>query len=155
MPMRVISSETRRSTVLLLFGGALVRFPSGLSAAAQNDGTGDDDVAAHLEPGQFVWRPKRSPDGPVAVVVSIPKQLVFVYRNGILIGVSSCSTGKPGHPTPIGVFTVLEKAKRHTSSKYDEPMPDMERLTWQGIALHVGELPGYPSSHGCVHLPPA
>jgi hypothetical protein len=53
------------------------------------------------------------------------------------------------------VFTILQKARTHTSSKYDEAMPDMERLTWQGIALHVGDLPGYPASHGCVHLPPS
>jgi hypothetical protein len=91
----------------------------------------------------------------VAIIVSVPKQLVFVYRNGILIGVSTCSTGKPGHSTPTGVFTILEKAKTHTSVKYGEPMPDMQRLTWKGIALHVGGLPGYPSSHGCVHLPQA
>ena len=89
----------------------------------------------------------------MAIVVSIPKQLVFVYRNGILIGVSTGSTGMPGHATPTGVFTVLQKAVKHTSSKYDEPMNEMERLTWQGIALHVGDLPGYPASHGCVHLP--
>jgi lipoprotein-anchoring transpeptidase ErfK/SrfK len=62
----------------------------------------------------------------IAIIVSIPKQLVFVYRNGILIGVSTCSTGKPGHSTPAGVFTILEKAKVHTSATYGEPMPDME-----------------------------
>ncbi len=106
-----------------------------------------------LEPGQFIWTPERSPEGPVAIIVSIPRQRVYVYRNGLLIGVSTCSTGKPGHDTPTGVFTVLQKAKTHISNKYDEAMPDMERLTWQGIALHVGDLPGYPSSHGCVHLP--
>lgn len=108
-----------------------------------------------LQPGQFIWRPELSPAGPVAIIVSIPKQLVFVYRNGILIGISTCSTGKPGHETPIGVFTILQKFKTHISSTYHASMPDTERLTWQGIALHVGGLPGYPSSHGCVHLPQA
>ena len=77
----------------------------------------------------------------MAIIVSIPRQRVYVYRNGLLIGVSTCSTGKPGHDTPTGVFTVLQKAKTHTSNKYDEAMPDMERLTWQGIALHVGDSP--------------
>jgi len=105
-------------------------------------------------PGSSSGIPSVRPKGPVAINVSIPRQLVFVYRNGILIGVSTCSTGKPGHSTPAGVFTVLEKAKVHTSATYGEPMPDMERLTWKGIALHVGDLPGYPDSHGCVHLPP-
>ena len=92
----------------------------------------------------------------MAIIVSIPKQQVFVYRNGIQIGVSSCSTGKKGHETPTGVFTILQKAKEHYSSTYDDaPMPFMERLTWDGIALHAGKLPGYPASHGCVRLPPA
>lgn len=102
------------------------------------------------------WQPERSPAGPVAIIVSIPKQHVFVYRNGIQIAVSPCSTGKKGHETPTGVFTILQKAKEHHSSTYDDaPMPYMERLTWDGIALHAGKLPGYPVSHGCVRLPPA
>ena len=66
-----------------------------------------------LKPGEFTWHPERSPKGPVAVVVSIPEQLVHVYRNGIRIAVATCSTGKPGHETPTGVFTVLEKDKHH------------------------------------------
>lgn len=107
-----------------------------------------------LKPGEFTWHPDRSPVGPVAIVVSIPGQLVHVYRNGIRIAVSTCSTGKPGHETPTGVFTVLEKDKRHFSSTYNNaPMPNMNRLTWSGIALHAGQLPGYPASHGCVRLP--
>jgi hypothetical protein len=123
------------------------------SALAQVAPNADPDYAS-LQPGQFIWHPERAPKGPVAIIVSIPKQLTFVYRNGILIGVSTCSTGKPGHSTPAGVFTILAKAKVHTSATYGEPMPDMEKLTWKGIALHVGDLPGYPDSHGCVHLPP-
>lgn len=107
-----------------------------------------------LKPGEFTWHPERSPDGPLAIVVSIPDQRVHVYRNGIRIAVSTCSTGKPGHATPTGVFTILEKDKNHHSSTYDNaPMPDMNRLTWSGIAMHAGNLPGYPASHGCVHLP--
>ncbi|MCX5496988.1 L,D-transpeptidase [Kaistia dalseonensis] len=107
-----------------------------------------------LKPGDYTWHPERSPDGPVAVVVSLPEQLVFVYRNGIRIAVSTCSTGKPGHETPTGVFTVLQKDKNHHSSIYDDAsMPNTDRLTWSGVALHAGGLPGYPSSHGCVHLP--
>jgi hypothetical protein len=107
-----------------------------------------------LQPGEFAWHPERSPDGAVAVVVSIPEQLVHVYRNGIRIAVSTCSTGKEGHETPTGVFTVLQKDKDHRSSTYNNaPMPNMNRLTWDGIALHAGNLPGYPASHGCVRLP--
>ena len=107
-----------------------------------------------FEPGDFSWHPEHSPSGPVAVIVSIPDQLVHVYRGGIRIAVSTCSTGKKGHSTPAGVFTILQKDKNHHSSTYNNaPMPNMNRLTWQGIALHAGNLPGYPASHGCVRLP--
>lgn len=107
-----------------------------------------------LRPGEFTWHPELSPSGPVAIVVSLPDQRVHVYRNGIRIGVSTCSTGKPGHETPTGVFTILQKDRHHRSSTYnDAPMPNMNRLTWGGIALHAGKLPGYPASHGCVRLP--
>ena len=107
-----------------------------------------------LKPGQFVWYPERAQAGPVAIVVSLPDQLVYVYRDGIRIGVSTCATGRPGHATPTGVFTILQKDKTHHSSLYnDASMPFTERLTWSGVALHAGNLPGYPDSHGCVHLP--
>lgn len=107
-----------------------------------------------LKPGEFVWQPERSQDGPVVLIVSIPEQLVHVYRNGVEIGMSTCSTGRPGHRTPTGVFTILEKQRQHVSSIYKgASMPNMERLTWGGIALHAGNLPGYPASHGCVRLP--
>lgn len=107
-----------------------------------------------LQPGEFTWHPDRQPTGPVAVVVSLPEQLVHVYRNGIRIAVSTCSSGRPGHDTPTGVFVVLQKDKNHHSSTYNNaPMPNMNRLTWSGIALHAGNLPGYPASHGCVRLP--
>ncbi|MEX5729153.1 hypothetical protein Ga0609869_002506 [Rhodovulum iodosum] len=107
-----------------------------------------------LLPGEFVWHPERQPDGPVAVIVSLDEQRVHVYRNGIRIAVSTCSTGKPGHETPTGVFVVLQKDRDHRSSTYNNaPMPNTNRLTWDGIALHAGNLPGYPASHGCVRLP--
>ena len=109
-----------------------------------------------LKPGQFEWHPERSPSGPLAIIVSLTKQRVYVYRNGIQIGVSTCSTGKKDHETPTGVFTILEKEEEHYSNVYDNAaMPMMQRLTWDGIALHAGKLPGYPASHGCVRLPKA
>jgi hypothetical protein len=90
------------------------------------------------------------------MVVSITEQRGYVYRNGILIGATSVSTGRPGHATPTGVFTVLQKQQEHRSTIYDgAPMPYMERLTWGGVAVHAGGLPGYPESHGCIHLPSA
>ncbi|MCW5702500.1 MAG: L,D-transpeptidase [Bradyrhizobium sp.] len=109
---------------------------------------------AKLRPGEYTWHPERQPEGAVAVVVSLPQQRVHVYRNGVRIAVSTCSTGKPGHSTPTGVFVVLQKDKHHHSSTYNNaPMPNMNRLTWSGVALHAGNLPGYPASHGCVRLP--
>jgi len=109
---------------------------------------------ADLKPGEFIWTPELAPDGPMVIVVSIPEQRAYVYRNGLRIAVSTVSTGKKGHETPTGVFTILQKNKDHRSSLYDDaPMPYMQRLTWDGIALHAGKLPGYPASHGCVRLP--
>jgi L,D-transpeptidase catalytic domain len=107
-----------------------------------------------LKPGEYWWNPQLSPSGPVVVLVSIPQQSMHVYRNGILIGRSTVSTGSKGHSTPGGVFSILEKKQTHRSKKYDNaPMPYMQRLTWTGIAMHSGALPGYPASHGCVRLP--
>lgn len=107
-----------------------------------------------MKPGEFIWTPERAPSGPAVVLVSIPDQRVTVYRGGVLIGAATCSTGKPGHATPAGVFVILQKDKNHHSSTYNNaPMPYMERLTWRGVALHAGNLPGYPASHGCIRLP--
>ena len=109
---------------------------------------------AEMKPGEFSWHPELAGSGPVAIVVSLPEQRVHIYRNGIRIAVSTCSTGKPGHRTPVGVFTILQKDKHHHSSTYNNAsMPNMNRLTWSGIALHAGRLPGYPASHGCIRLP--
>jgi hypothetical protein len=95
-----------------------------------------------------------SPAGPVVVLVSLPLQTMHVYRNGILVGRTSISSGTKGHKTPTGVFTILEKKQTHRSSTYnDAPMPNMQRLTWSGIAMHSGNLPGYPASHGCIRMP--
>ena len=116
-----------------------------------------NDVAAGIQgmkPGQFLWAPEIAPTGPVLAVISLAVQRCYVYRNGVLIGVATVSTGKPGHQTPTGVFTVLQKQVHHKSNLYDSaPMPYMERLTWSGVAMHAGNLPGYPASHGCIRMP--
>src|ERR1700684_3683382 len=107
-----------------------------------------------LKKGQFLWMADAVTSAPILMVVSITEQKAYVYRNGVLIGATTVSTGRPGHVTPTGVFTVLPKQKEHRSTIYDAaPMPYMERLTWGGVALHAGGLPGYPESHGCIHLP--
>ena len=107
-----------------------------------------------LKPGQYVWSPAAAPEGPVLLVVNLATQRAILFRNGVPIGASTVSSGKPGYDTPTGVFTVLEKKQEHYSKTYgNAPMPNMQRLTWKGVALHAGNLPGYPASHGCIRLP--
>jgi hypothetical protein len=110
--------------------------------------------ADKLRAGEWVWAPQISPRGPLTVYVDLSRQLATIYRNGVRIGVSTVSSGKPGHETPTGVFAILQKDAKHRSSTYNNaPMPYQQRLTWEGVALHAGGLPGYPESHGCIHLP--
>ena len=111
--------------------------------------------AARLKPGEYVWRPEGAPaDGNVEIVVSLAAQRAYVFRDRKLIGVSTVSTGREGHRTPTGSFPILERKREHYSNLYDNaPMPNMQRLTWDGIALHAGNVPGYAASHGCVRLP--
>ncbi len=123
-------------------------------AHTSTPGTAKTISPAKLKPGEYVWHPEMSPRGPVVLVVSLPEQRAYAYRNGVLIGASTVSTGKKGHETPTGVFTILQKHEDHYSNVYDNaPMPYMQRLTWSGVALHAGRLPGYPASHGCVRMP--
>jgi L,D-transpeptidase catalytic domain len=110
--------------------------------------------APSLKAGEYLWYPEASPAGPLVIIISVPEQSMHVYRNGVRIGRSSISSGTSGHRTPTGVFTILEKHVKHVSSIYKgAQMPHMQRLTWRGVAMHAGYLPGYPASHGCVRLP--
>src|SRR5262245_5425396 len=94
-----------------------------------------------------------APKGPLQIVISISDQRISLYDNGTLIARSSVSTGTSSHPTPLGVFSVIGKERWHRSNIYSAaPMPYMQRITWSGIALHAGDLPGYPASHGCIRL---
>ncbi|MFC4821784.1 L,D-transpeptidase [Dokdonella ginsengisoli] len=135
---------TQRLAVRIFARAALLLFAAAPACAA---GTG-------LRPGQYLWHPQVAPEGPLVVVVSLDEQRLYVYRNGVAIGYSTISSGRRGHETPSGVFTILQKDRDHRSNRYDDaPMPYMERLTWDGVAMHGGTLPGYPASHGCVRLP--
>lgn len=112
------------------------------------------EAVDRLKPGEFLWTPQAAPDGPLLLIVSVATQRAVLYRNGVPIGISTISSGRPGYSTPTGVFTILQKDEEHYSSIYDNaPMPFMQRLTWGGVALHAGQLPGYPASHGCIRLP--
>jgi hypothetical protein len=111
-----------------------------------------DGAIERMKPGEFLWAPQIAPEGPITIIVSLKTQRAYAYRNGLPIGVSTVSTGSKGHATPTGVFTILQKDVDHKSNLYDDaPMPFMQRLTWTGIAIHAGNLPGY----GCIRLPPA
>lgn len=92
---------------------------------------------------------------PLQVVVSRDQQSLVVYDGDTVVATSKVSTGKAGHATPTGIFSILEKRRRHESNIYSNaPMPFMQRLTWSGIALHgSNHVPDYPASHGCVRLP--
>src|SRR6478735_2870735 len=121
-----------------------------LAAGSAPTVTGNEPLA----PGKFVWDAKAVTAGPLLVAINLDEQMAYVYRNGQRIGRSTVSSGKKGYETPTGVFSILQKNKDHYSKKYNNaPMPNMQRLTWDGIALHAGNLPGYPASHGCVRLP--
>ena len=100
------------------------------------------------------FKREEHPQGPFQIVVEIAKQEIELYGRNGFIARAPISTGMPGHPTPLGVFTVLSKAKWHQSNIYSgAPMPYMQRITWSGVAMHAGPRPGYPASHGCIRLP--
>jgi lipoprotein-anchoring transpeptidase ErfK/SrfK len=107
-----------------------------------------------LKPGEYLWASTIPKDGDTRVVIDRLTQTGYVYRGDKLIGVSSISTAKQGHITPLGEWSILEKRPFYRSKKYDNaPMPWMERIDEYGIALHGGGTPGYPESHGCIHFP--
>ncbi len=139
--------------IALALGAALMPTP----ASAQQVALGSRnilEVVPKLKPGEYVWAPELSGDGPALVVVNLETQRLVLFRNGVPVAASTVSSGKTGHETPTGVFSILQKNKEHYSKTYNNaPMPNMQRLTTRGIALHAGNLPGYPASHGCVRLP--
>jgi hypothetical protein len=141
---------SRRLALLSLSGlAALPVFAQG----ARTPQPFDTDLAT-LKPGEWIWDGDVAPTGPMMVVVNLAIQQAWVYRNGVRIGASTISSGKKGHRTPTGIFQILQKNKDHRSNLYNNaPMPYMQRLTWDGIALHAGHLPGYPASHGCIRTP--
>ena len=119
--------------------------PRGLVVASREKSstkakTATDDVAAKAK-------------GVLSVVISIDRQHLTLYADGQPIAHSRVSTGVPGHPTPTGVFSVIQKDRYHHSNIYSNaPMPYMQRITWSGVAMHEGVVPGHPASHGCIRL---
>jgi hypothetical protein len=94
------------------------------------------------------------PVGPIVIAISIEKQELKLYDQNGLFAETPVSTGMRGHSTPMGVFSIIQKNKYHRSNIYSNaPMPYMQRITWSGVAMHAGVLPGYPASHGCIRMP--
>jgi lipoprotein-anchoring transpeptidase ErfK/SrfK len=97
---------------------------------------------------------KSGPKQPVYVVISLADQRASIYDANGLVTTTRVSTGQAGHRTPTGVFSVIGKERWHRSNIYSgAPMPFMQRITWSGVAMHAGVVPGYPASHGCIRLP--
>lgn len=109
-----------------------------------------------LKPGQYVWEARAAQSTDLRIVAVLDIQRIYVFDKGELVAFSTISSGKKGHGTPAGTFKILQKNEKHFSNLYNNaPMPYMQRLTWDGIALHAGHIPGYPASHGCIRLPMA
>jgi lipoprotein-anchoring transpeptidase ErfK/SrfK len=107
-----------------------------------------------LKPGQYLWRDVPDSEGAERVVVGLSDQMAYLYRGDTLMAVTTISSGRGSHPTPTGIFNILEKKPMHHSRKYENaPMPFMQRIDNYGIALHAGHNPGTPASHGCIRLP--
>lgn len=129
--------------VLVAMLGLLVLSLAGPASAQRSPETARSDVGM-----------SRSTAAPVLAVVSLRSQRVSVYSARGKMLEAPVSTGMPGYETPAGIYSILQKKRDHYSNLYnDAAMPFMQRLTWSGIALHAGALPGYPASHGCVRMP--
>jgi hypothetical protein len=154
------------STVAMAFLAGLASsadaYPRRLRYFSQSGWYGDFSARRYRAPSRSYSRHERSepkkdvgfgdlPKGPLQIAVNISTQKVTLYSNGVRVAQGPVSTGVPGHPTPRGVFSIIEKDRYHHSNIYSgAPMPFMQRITWSGVALHEGVLPGHPASHGCI-----
>lgn len=171
--MQTFSKSGRGPLKKSLSTSALVAaalFGSGIFDGAQaqffpwNNGGWDDQPRRTIrriprnveDDGEKINSTLPKPTGPLVLVVSIGKQTVSVYDGTQKIATSQISSGMPGHDSPTGIFSILEKNRYHYSNLYGgAPMPYMERITNSGVAMHEGVVPGYPASHGCIRLPGA
>ena len=137
----------------LAIGAMLATASAAPALASDETAVAVETAAATLAPGRYVWTDPGTAE-PVTVVISLPLQRAFVYRGASLMAATAVSTGTDDKPTPTGIYPILQKAEKHRSNLYDDAsMPYMQRLTWDGIALHAGANPGFPASHGCVRVP--
>jgi chemotaxis protein histidine kinase CheA len=143
--MPIETTMTNRFTIVTLAATAVLMAltPPADAAAKQANAAHPTEATASRDAGE-----------PIMAIVSIKSQQVTIYDADGWILRAPVSTGIKGRETPAGVFSVVEKDKDHHSNLYDDAwMPNMERITWSGIALHGGPLPGYAASHGCIRMP--
>jgi L,D-transpeptidase catalytic domain len=137
-----IAARTGRAALALAFAALL----AGRAEAAP----GQVKKHRHVESTKRA-QAEKPPAGPLTIIVSIGSQHVSLYADGKFVARGPVSTGVRGHPTPVGVFSVIQKDRYHRSNIYSAaPMPWMQRITWSGVAIHQGVLPGHPASHGCI-----
>jgi len=161
------ATETAATPKALTEGAAAVTQPAAVPGTRIESNASPDAVPAKPAKKKLVKKKPRKPvgtakagaddtpklpPGPLHVIVSLDKQTATLFAGGIPVASSPISSGTRTHPTPMGVFSVLQKNRHHISNLYGAPMPYMQRLTWSGTALHQGPLPGYPASHGCVRM---
>ncbi len=150
MASRMVRSVTTMGLALSLSAGATPAFAASTATLAAMP---IEQAATELSPNQFVWKDNGSSE-PVSIVISLQEQRAFVYRGSTMIAATTISSGKDGKDTPVGTYPILQKNAVHKSSLYDDAsMPFMQRLTWDGIAIHAGRNPGFPASHGCIRVP--
>jgi hypothetical protein len=143
--------KPRLSIAAIAAGVALVALGFAGPAEAQQRRA---DARSDSRQDDFSVSLSRTPGPPMLAIVSLSDQRVTIYDAEGKILMAPVSTGQGGYETPAGIFSVLEKRREHYSNLYDDAeMPFMQRLTWTGIALHAGQLPGHPASHGCIRMP--
>ncbi len=133
-----------------MFGPAIQQQPARIVAPVKRL---SKEAKARKYIAEQIKVPEKLPPGPLQIVISIKKQQLTLYAGGQAVAHSQVSTGVPGHPTPQGVFSIIQKQIYHESNLYSSaPMPYMQRITWSGVAMHQGVVPGRPASHGCIRL---
>lgn len=147
---RIVRSMAATGLAFTLFAGHPALASSSAESAAAMP---IEQAATELSANQFVWKDNGSGE-PVSIVISLIEQRAFVYRGATMIAATTISSGKDGKDTPLGTYPILQKNAVHKSNLYnDASMPFMQRLTWDGIAIHAGRNPGFPDSHGCIRVP--
>ncbi|MEO1921155.1 MAG: L,D-transpeptidase [Sphingomonadales bacterium CG12_big_fil_rev_8_21_14_0_65_65_10] len=110
-------------------------------------------ISGPIKYGEWHWDDEGVPDGPLVITVDKQARVISVFRDGYEIGAAAVLLGTDEHPTPVGVFPILQKNKDHVSNLYDAEMPYMMRLTWDGVAIHGSLVENGYASHGCVGTP--